>query len=617
MKNYEKANWEVFTKHFGMKNPQIMDNEQRVEVLPSRTGDPTARIVTPDETKVFLHSSIDPKREAYRLAASTAVKSDSILVVYGFGLGYLVEALLETTPPSVPIVVVEPDNVLFSTALKVRDLRDMLINERIHWIITENIEDVKSYFYDIFEVAKYGGIEYIGLPGQQRVYEEYFRKLPKMIKDVVSLKFTNLATLVKLGAEQIINALENLPEYIEKPGFSSLYDRFKNIPVIIVSAGPSLDKNIHLLHEAKGRAVIMAVGTAAKALRKHGVVPDFIITVDPLHWNYELFRGLETEKYCLIADIQAHRQIIEHHRGQLFMSNCASPIVEWFADAMEDKGRTVTGGSVANDAMTAAYKMGANPIVLIGQDLSFSAEGRTHASGTNYEKRVHIEQGERSFYVKANDGGQVLTDRVYYHFLRFFEDWFRLFPDRTYINATEGGAYIEGTQVMTLREVMDRYCLDPVDVTAAINAAQREYVQPDKPAIIAQIDQRLQETKRLIKASEKAIIQLRKLAVACENAQAKEMNKHLATVRKIYDEFQTYEHIVPAAERFIHQEIHSVLHRTYRANQASSDDYRDAIADYILYYGKMKSAAIKLKELILAAKRRIVKGEGGKAHVSV
>ena len=45
-----------------------------------------------------------------------------------------------------------------------------------------------------------------------------------------------------------------------------LKDLFRGYPAIIVSAGPSLAKNIDRLHEAKGRAVIIAVQTVFKPL---------------------------------------------------------------------------------------------------------------------------------------------------------------------------------------------------------------------------------------------------------------------------------------------------------------------------------------------------------------
>ena len=54
----------------------------------------------------------------------------------------------------------------------------------------------------------------------------------------------------------------------------------RNIPAIIVAAGPSLNKNILELKRLKGRAFIIAVDTAIKPLLNAGIIPDMYAVVD-------------------------------------------------------------------------------------------------------------------------------------------------------------------------------------------------------------------------------------------------------------------------------------------------------------------------------------------------
>ena len=53
-----------------------------------------------------------------------------------------------------------------------------------------------------------------------------------------------------------------------------------DIPAIVVSAGPSLNKNIVELRKAKNKAFIVAVDTAVKPLVKAGIIPDLYVVVD-------------------------------------------------------------------------------------------------------------------------------------------------------------------------------------------------------------------------------------------------------------------------------------------------------------------------------------------------
>lgn len=54
-----------------------------------------------------------------------------------------------------------------------------------------------------------------------------------------------------------------------------------DIPVIIVSAGPSLDKNVKELRKAQGKAFIIVVDAALRTVLQAGVQPDIVCTIDP------------------------------------------------------------------------------------------------------------------------------------------------------------------------------------------------------------------------------------------------------------------------------------------------------------------------------------------------
>jgi hypothetical protein len=605
MDRYEQDNWAVLEKRYGFQKPQDIAADGIIEVFESRTGAPTAKFSPATGSSIQLHSAVDPVREAKRIVANTKVDPGDILIIQGFGLGYLVEALLEELPEHVPLVVIEPDWRIFFTALRARDLRDVLGSARVYLMITENVSDTKEHLKVLYGQDKYFAFKYIALPAYMTAFKDYFDKLYRVVKEVVNSRLLHLNTAVMSGVDSTVNSFKNLPCYVTRPGVKSLFNRFSNVPAIIVAAGPSLDKNIDLLHEAKGKAILIAVGTAAKALQKKGIQPDFIMTVDPHILTYEQFKGIDTTAACLITETRSNWNIVDNYYGPIFVSG-KCPVSGWFNGTVEDKGATATGGSVANNAMTAAYAMGANPIVLVGQDLSFSTEGRTHAQGTVYEKdRRENAEHEGAFYVKANDGGQVLTVTNMHHYLRFFEDWFRNFNDRTYINATEGGAFIEGTAIMPLRDVLREHCTKNIDIAAVVTQIEKEFAMPSRDSILQVLETRLSQANEMIKLAEKSIKSLEKLTVASRRGHGPEMYKALADVKKAFQTLENDEYIVPVAETFFQYELHGVINRTYKATYAEQDDINRAINDYKIYYTNIRESTMKVKELIEEASERV------------
>ncbi len=83
-------------------------------------------------------------------------------------------------------------------------------------------------------------------------------------------------TDIVLNDEHINTFWNNITDIINQYGVGTLTNELKNndsenYAAFIVSAGPSLDKNVDELKKIQGRAMIMAVDTALKPLLKKKV----------------------------------------------------------------------------------------------------------------------------------------------------------------------------------------------------------------------------------------------------------------------------------------------------------------------------------------------------------
>ena len=129
---------------------------------------------------------------------------------------------------------------------------------------------------------------------------------------------------------------------------NKLIDIFQGKPGVIVSTGPSLEKNIHVLKEHQDKLVIVAVGQALRVLMGYGITPDFICTVDFGEVNMAHFKGLMDSKVPLVCLNRTYAPLLKQYQGPKFITS--SPQEETSAlSILNDRGAVLQGGSVAEE----------------------------------------------------------------------------------------------------------------------------------------------------------------------------------------------------------------------------------------------------------------------------
>lgn len=445
---------------------------QDLEVLGARSGWPTVRRRGGDGA-LFVHSSVDPWREARRLVEDAEPAAADVVVVLGAGLGYHLLALADRRP-ACPVIVVEKDHGMVRLAMDNLDLRPLLERDNVYWVLGDDPDKLQLSLGRAFDYHRLRKVAVLEHPGSVRLDPAFYRRMRRRVLDAVNLMVVNLVTVLQHGGQWLRNSILNLPAVAENPGIGELFGRFAGRPAIIISAGPSLDKNVDLLREAKGKALLLCVDTALKAVLRRGIHPDFVFSLDGCDLNYRHFEGIDVDDVRLVAEPMTHHKIVETFRGPVLIASFGSPLIRWVESFTGEKGELFVGGSVATMAFAAAIKFGADPIIFVGQDLSYPG-GRYYAQGTFYEENGwKFAFAEKDLIeVPALDGGKVVTNRGMYNFLRWFEAAIQKFPDRTFIDATEGGALIAGTRVMSLREAIDAYCRQDIPVAGVLEGIAR------------------------------------------------------------------------------------------------------------------------------------------------
>ena len=175
----------------------------------------------------------------------------------------------------------------------------------------------------------------------------------------------------------------------------------------------------------------------------------------------------------MIVNVISGYKLLKSHTGRKFFDLQQNNFIGTLADEYNKILPMLgTGGSVANSAFSFLEFAGFKNIILIGQDLAYP-NNRLHANGAfENERDIEAESG-KYYYVRDIYGNKVLTEKNMDLYRLWFENAIAGNSSLNVIDATEGGALIKGTTIMTLNEAMDIYAFDKKqNFTNIINKAR-------------------------------------------------------------------------------------------------------------------------------------------------
>ena len=424
----------------------------------------TIAAVCKDGRNWYLNSRYDAARAAKIWADGLGeIHYKSIFVLGGLSNGMYAKALLKRMSSENILFIYEPCTEVFLQMSENVDMTDLFGDERVFLFVDNiNMDTFREYFKAIFKYELINYSQIVISPGYGRIFSRQLEDFNELCQKETNFIQGEKNTLVELGTEMVDNELHNMWSMVTASTIDCLQQHFyenhidvENIPAIIVSAGPSLDKNIEDLKAAKGHSMIIAVDSAIRKMMAHNIMPDIIITIDS-HKPLVLFEDERIKTIPMVVCGQTRCEIYKEQTGPIFV----------FADNMftlrfyENFNKTIstleTGGSVANNAYSLARFLGFKNIILVGQDLAFT-DNRKHASDVYKEKEIGEDEDEKYTYVEDMNGKPILTYTNFCIYKEWFEGEIKDHPECNVINATEGGANIKGAKNMKLQEALNIY----------------------------------------------------------------------------------------------------------------------------------------------------------------
>ncbi len=453
----------------------------------------------------------------------------------GLGSGRYLKRLLEDSDKTVAVVAYEPSLSIFLKMLEEEDLSEKILERPIAFIVEGlNGAEFKPVVEKLVSLETLEFLKQEMHPNYRELFPEQMLEAMKKISDRVDFVFANNKTGILFSTHSAKNQIMNMKYVCEGYNTKRLSEALpRDVPAILVSAGPSLDKNIQDIKKAKNRAFILAVDTAVKPLVKSGVLPDAFITIDSKKPT-SLVEIDEIKDVPIIAPVVANYDILKEQRGKkiFYYDGRIIPFMAYHAAGKVFYDAS-TGGSVACSGFSLLYKMGFNTIILVGQDLAYSGN-KSHAAGT-YQQVMPREEMTGAIQVKGNYEEMVFTRQDF----KLYLDWFNMYVKdiREYrgvrvINATEGGAFIENTEVMTLADAITETCCKTVDFASCIENMETEFTSEEKELVIKYIHTVPEELDEIRKEARNLQRAYRKIMNACK-AGGIDKNAYLKQLKKI------------------------------------------------------------------------------------
>jgi hypothetical protein len=471
---------------------------------------PSATYVEGGGVARALASKRTPGAEGVRWASQADLAKHAAFVVRGFGLGYHVGALVAKVKGRGAVFVFEPDKRLLRAVLERIDCSG--------WIGSIGFVTDPDDRGAIVEAA--GRVEPLIAMGT--VVLDHPASMARLARDNAGQRFlerfTAVVAAVRVNVASVMiqtqltlrNCLQNLDHYATRPGIETLRGVFAGRSAIVVSAGPSLQRNVELLSRpgVADRFVIVAAQTVLRPLLDRGIRPHFVCALDYNEVSKRFYEGLTEEAVrgvTLVAEPKVNPSVPAAFPGKIRM------VGDEFLDAVlgareasggvaRQMGRIQAGTTVAHLCCYLARFLGCDPVCLIGQDLGFT-DGQYYAAGAaihtvwgaelNGFKTLEMMEWQRivrhrHILRKETDqlGRPVYTDEQMHTYLTQFARDFRAEAQagHTTVDATEGGVRKPGTVCRTLAEVIDEALAKPTPAEAVGDVLARVERGEELPA---------------------------------------------------------------------------------------------------------------------------------------
>ena len=324
-----------------------------------------------------IHSVIGAIDEANNIASTFDDNENSIKLIYGLGLGYLIDSASNKIKNG-KIIVYEPNIELIKFVFSIAQI-DAFSKNNV--FLCSNKNSLCNFISNFADENTSFSISFLNS----------YKKDLDDIKDVLYQAqriqgeiIGNKNTFLLNAPDAFAQTIYNTRDIFRNPLIEQLKDVYKGKTAIVLCAGPSLKENIEIIKQNQDKFVIFALNPTLKTLKEAGIVPDFIVAIESKNIISQ-FDGIETEKSYFICEAFVNYQLTKLKKRKLFNYISKDNFFNyWVLDALKNNSELKSLGTVSYSAFMSAFIMGFDEIIIVGQDLAFK-DGSCYAKGCHWD----------------------------------------------------------------------------------------------------------------------------------------------------------------------------------------------------------------------------------------
>ncbi|EFB7084600.1 motility associated factor glycosyltransferase family protein [Campylobacter coli] len=410
---------------------------------------------------VFMYENLEEELNFFYQSILEKTPRYPFVCIYGIGNALLIKNLAKHYKH---LFVFESEIELFILALSTIDLSEELKVYKVVLFdcVAKDLEIQIAMIFDQQSILEYLSLYemFISSHYYLKYYETSILSLNELCIKSASVAIRNADITCFLPLLTHGQFLQNIPSMLESIPFQRILSERKNKfeNAIVVSAGPSLAKQLPLLKAYQDKAVIFCADGALSMLEKEGIVPDYVTNLDFTDLAMKFFQNKENLKQSIIAlECATHPNIVHSLKAENCMIVLRNKAL-YQRFNLNDFGYIDTGTHVSHFSYTLALALGFKNIIMIGQDLAFDKEGNSHSKGFDFGEKFSGEENIDKLKVPAYAGkGEVLTHITWNDYRIKLEYLFACnSKEAKFYNATEGGARINFTEELSFKECCEK-----------------------------------------------------------------------------------------------------------------------------------------------------------------
>lgn len=421
-------------------------------------------VIRKDDLNYMVCDHKDPLKQSEQWLETLINDTNKIELIFGMGMGFHIDLLIEKYPEK-KLIIIEPNTELFIYLISARDMTKIF--DKVWLLLEETFDIFLQNFLTLYWDARNKGVFKLQAINVysivfEPIWDEFREKLKKQINSLI----VDTTTRKTLTQKWLSNYVVNIKKLKESSNADGFLGKFKDVPGFIVSAGASLEDNIHLLKGIKDKCLLLSASSARLSMKQHGISPHMFMTVDASDGETRIVENVDIDidnEYMVYSnqltpkslDIFDGKKIFINYNSDFYTTN----FLNW---AGIKSGFIMSAPSVANTCFDFLFKLGCNPIIFIGQDLAFT-KNKQYAGKIDYGVEMADEGFKNAGYVPTEDiyGNSVYTMPSFLAMKNCFEDQIARvkleLPDLEVINCTEGGLNIEGAKNEKLEDVIKNF----------------------------------------------------------------------------------------------------------------------------------------------------------------